>query len=110
MNNLPDYFQGRLIYELDDGDACRWVVYDGDKMQRFPTRKKAEKWCTEHSKKVSREELEILILATTRLTSSYQNLDRVAPKFVEEREVIEGLALALRQVADKLDTIISRHV
>lgn len=110
LSGIPDYFMGRLIYELDDGDSCRWAVYDGDKVQRFPTRARAEEWCTEHTKNVSREELGKLILATARITSSYKLLDKVAPLFIDEREVLEGLALALRQVADKIDTITARYV
>lgn len=107
---IPDYFMGRLIYELDDGDSCRWAVYDGDKVQRFLTRERAEEWCVEHTKDVSREEKEKLKLAVARITSSYKLLDKVAPLFIDEREVLEGLALALRQVADKIDTITARYV
>lgn len=110
MNAIPDYFMGRLIYELDDGDSCRWAVYDGNTVQRFPTRSQLEKWCVEHTKKVSREELGQLILAVARITSSYKILDKVAPLFIDEREVLEALALTLRQVADKIDTITARYV
>lgn len=110
LSGIPDYFMGRLIYELDDGDSCRWAVYDGDKVQRFPTRTRAEEWCFEHTKDVSREEKEKLKLATARITSGYLLLDKVAPLFTDEREVLEGLALALRQIVDKIDTITARYV
>lgn len=105
VNSIPDYFMGRLIYELDDGDSCRWAVYDGDKVQRFLTRARAEEWCVEHTKDVGSEEQEKLKLATSRITSGYLLLDKVAPLFINEREVLEGLALELRQIVDKIDII-----
>lgn len=109
-NELPDYFLGRLIYKATDGDACKWVVYDGDKKHRFPSRAAAEKWCIAHTYQVTREDLGELMTIHARLSSSYTKLDEIAPKFTDEKEVIEALALAVRTVTDKIDLIISRHV
>ena len=110
VNSLPDYFCGRLIYELDDGDACRWVVYDGDTQQRFPTRKAAEKWCLRHVYSVNEADLGLLSLTIARLTSVYRTLDRLAAVMTDEKVTLEAIALSLRKATELLDHIQAKYV
>lgn len=110
MNSVPDYFCGRLIYELDDGDACKWVVYDGNTKQRFPTRADAEKWCLQHAYACSKNDLGKLMLCQARLSTVHQALNLLAEVFTEERVSLQLISVNVRRYADQLDTIISRYV
>lgn len=107
---IPDYFCGRLIYQLDDGDACRWVVYDGDTQQRFPTRQAAEKWCLKHVYSANEADLGLLSLTVARLTSVYRTLDRLAAVMTDERVTLESIALNVRKTAEMLDNIQAKYV
>lgn len=109
-NELPDYFCGRLIYQDDDDDACQWVVYDGDKKQRFTSRKAAEQWCVKHAYNVTRDDVGLLFLAHSRVTSAHNVLREIAPRFCDEHLRIETLSVQLRRIADEIDTITSKHL
>ena len=110
LASVPDYFCGRLIYEVDDGDSCRWVVYDGNDKHRFPTRGQAEKWCVQHQLEVSDEDVSALMLAYARATSVYKNLDKLAAVFCDDKDMLQAIALNIRVNADKIDTIIAKYV
>ena len=110
MSSVPDYFCGRLIYELDDGDACKWVVYDGNTKQRFPTRADAEKWCLAHAYMCTRNDLGKLMLCQARLSTVHQALNTLAEAFTDERVNLQLISVNVRRYADQLDNIISRYV
>ena len=110
LSGIPDYFCGRLIYETDDGDSCRWVVYDGNNKQRFPSRQAAEKWCISHSYQATTEDISKVMLNYARLVSVYKSLDSLACVLTDERATLQGMALTLRRLADKLDNITAKYV
>lgn len=110
LMGIPDYFCGRLIYETDDGDSCRWVVYDGTRKQRFPSRQAAEKWCTTHSYQATTEDISKIMLNYARLVSVYKSLDSLACVLIDERVMLQGMALTIRRLADKLDNINAKYV
>lgn len=106
-NSIPDYFAGRLIYY--DGiseETMRWVVYDGHRKVRFTTRAAAEKFAAEEAAKFDNDVTERLFLANLYADKAQKALDAAATFAPETlKQTIEMLALDIRKVNDKIDSI-----
>lgn len=109
---LPDYIHGRLIFEDQTGDDnCRWVVYDGRKFYRCPSRAAAERLAAEMANE-AKPELDNLYLAQHHAARCAQVLRRAAqePDTTDIQLHIEALSVQARRLADMIDTIISQTI
>lgn len=109
LKEIPDYFCGHLIYHVNE-EGCPFIVYDGNERHLFTSRQQAEKFCMENSYQLNDEDIARLMLTMQRIINAYTTLDVVAKVIKREHGLImQGWALDLRKVADKLDTFISQH-
>lgn len=109
-NEVPDYFLGRLIFEMNDGNACKWVVYNGNDMLRFPSRSAAEKWCIKHTYQVDKEDVGKILQCIARLNSCYQLIDDLSPRITEDTIRLQGIAFSIRRNSDDLDILVSKYL
>lgn len=112
IGELPDYYLGRLIYYDDLGDDnCRWIIYDGVNTIRFPSRAAAERYCIEVSLKISDDSIQNLMRSYEYMRRSYLILDKAAQLSpANHRLLLESIALKVRLMADKLDSIIAQII
>ena len=106
---LPDYYLGRLIWEdTTSGDACRWVIYDGMTMQRFPTRAAAERWIQEQPSHFPRSARDRLERQCEILTNVYKTLDHEAQHLPDlEQRVIENISLHVHKCEESLKSYLT---
>ena len=108
--DVPDYFFGRLIYQ-DDTDAMRYVVYDGSEKHRFATRAAAEVWCVENSYRLSDNAVHALMRAYEHAATAATVLRRFVEQYgSSDRVELEAISVALRRVADRIDTITCQYI
>lgn len=111
-DDVPDYAFGRLIYY--DGiseDNCRWIVYDGRQCVRCTSKSAAYKFAAEQANAVGSENIHFLMVGHHHLTRGYKAIDRAAEGMpVEIKLECEAIALAVRRLADKIDTIIAQSL
>ena len=108
--DVPDYFCGRLIYR-DDTDAMRYVVYDGSEKHRFASRAAAEVWCIENSYRLSDDAVYALIRAYEHTVIAANVLRRFVEQYgSSDKTELEAISVALRRVADRIDTITSQYI
>lgn len=105
---LPDYYLGMLIdYDAMSSDNCKWVVYDGNKKVRCPTRKDACNYIASRAHDFNDESLATLIYTRILLNKVIMLLDEVAN--VSEplnRLRLQKTAVNLRPTLVELDNII----
>lgn len=106
-NDLPEYYLGRLIlYEPLARDACKWVVYDGVHKVRCASRQSALSYCEETSVNMPYKLQEGLTAAYTRIMHACGKLESVGERYGGENTAyIQHLALQLRLLADRIDTL-----
>lgn len=106
-NDLPEYYLGRLImYEPLARDACKWVVYDGVRKVRCASRQSALSYCEENSVNIPYKLQEGLTAAYTRIMHAVGKLEAVGERYGGEKSAyIQHLALQLRLLADRVDTL-----
>lgn len=111
-DDLPDYAFGRLIYRDDvSDDNMRWIVYDGRQYVRCISKKAAYKFAAEQANAVGTEAIHFLMVGYHHLTRGYNAIDRAAPMMpVEIKLECEAIALSVRRLADKIDSIIAQNL
>lgn len=109
---LPDYAFGRLIYPDDvSDDKMKWIVYDGRTKVRCISKKAAYQFAAQQANAVGTEAIHFLMVGHHHLTRGYNAIDRAAPLLpVETKLEIEAIALAVRRLADKIDSIIAQNL
>ena len=111
-DDIPDYAFGRLIYY--DGvseDNCRWIVYDGRQYVRCTSKTAAYKFAAEQANAVGSECIHFLMVGHHHLTRGYKAIDRAAAMMpVELKLECEAIALQVRRLADKIDSIIAQNL
>lgn len=108
---LPDFYLNTLIYEdTTSGDSCRWVVYDGLAIQRFPRRTDAIRWIENHrsSLPIPRDRLERCL---NRIDAAWRNLDFEAAELPQlEKSILERISLNLRKTSEALAAFIRYYI
>lgn len=109
---LPDYAFGRLIYRDDVlDDNMKWIVYDGRTKVRCISKKAAYQFAAQQANAVGSEAIHFLMVGHHHLTRGYNAIDRAAPMLpVEIKLECESIALAVRRLADKIDSIIAQNL
>lgn len=111
MNNsydsLPEYYLGRLIlYEALSNNGCKWVVYDGHKKVRCPSRESALRYCEENSVNIPYQLQESLTAAYARILSGINRIEGATARYGGQHTAdLNRIALRLRLLADQLDNI-----
>ncbi len=111
-DDLPDYAFGRLIYRDDvSDDNMRWIVYDGRQYVRCISKKAAYQFAAEQANAVGSEAIHFLMVGHHHLTRGYNAIDRGAAMMPVELKIeCEAIALAVRRLADKIDSIIAQNL
>lgn len=109
---LPDYAFGCLIYYDDvSDDNMKWIVYDGRMKVRCISKKAAYHYAAQQANAVGTEVINFLMIGYHHLTRGYNAIDRAAPMMpVEIKLECEAIALAVRKLADKIDSIIAQNL
>lgn len=109
---LPDYAFGRLIFHDDfSDDNMKWIVYDGRTKVRCISKKAAYHYVAQQANVVGSEAINFLMVGHHHLTRGYKSIDRAAPMMpVEVKLECEAIALAVRRLADKIDSIIAQNL
>lgn len=105
----PSYFRGYLYYYDDKSEnTMRWVLYDGPNKIRFISRTALENYVIEKQVQTPERSVELLMRAYSRVQRAYQDLDEAAAMVdVAMKLQLEATAVQLRQLDDRIDTIIS---
>lgn len=111
-SSLPDYIAGKLVYEdTESADNMRYVVYDGRTRQRFVSWNAAVQWCVRQSLQYDDMFVYDLMTQYHRLLSTSSHLDKLAEQCsVEDKLLLEQLAVNTRKIADYLDTFVSQII
>lgn len=102
--NLPDYYFGQLIYFDEFGeDSCRWVIYDGLRKWRFPTKKAAMRWAEEQKIDFPGTPSARIARVRALIDEAMKTLDLEADNSKPlESEILRKIALELRKVNETL--------
>lgn len=105
----PSYFRGHLYYYDDKSDnTMRWILYDGHEKIRFISRTALENYVIEKQLRIPERCVELLIRAFSRAERAYKDLDEASTMAdVSMKLQLEATAVQLRQLSDRIDTIIS---
>lgn len=108
MTDIPDYCAGRLIYETNDGNKMRWVVYDGYNTIRFISRTAARRWCIENLTKATRQQIKELILVHQELNAAWQRLHKLSITWPSgDAERLEVTSCDIHKLSDNIFDIIT---
>lgn len=107
--DFPDYYFGMLLYyDLDGTDNCRWVVYNGDKKVRCPTRRDALDYIMSAAKNTSETGARLILDARMSLNRAINALDKAASyETGTQRLLLERLTVKIKPVLVELDNILT---
>lgn len=105
----PSYFRGHLYYYDEKSEnTMRWVLYDGQEKIRFISRTALENYVIERQVQTPERCVELIMRAYARVERAYKDLDEAAAMVdVSMKLQLEATAVQLRQLDDRIDTIIS---
>lgn len=103
FGELPEYHLGRLLYYDEmSHDNCRWIVYDGIKKVRCPSRTAALNYITEQNEAVPDVSAKAISRARFHLNRAIMELD-FAALHSPNRLILERLAVRLRPFLVEID-------
>lgn len=110
MNSLPDYVNGRLIFEDTSGtDNCRWVVYDGRRFIRTPSRKAAEQLAAKQQRLLHKN-LDDVYLAMHHMQRAEESLQNaIKNASLETKLHLQAYMQAAGKLSAKLDDYIYQN-
>lgn len=105
--NLPDYYFGQLIYFDEFGeDSCRWVIYDGLRKWRFPSKKAAMRWAESQKIDFPKTPSARLERARALLDEARDTIDREADNAKPlEAEILRKIAFEVRKISDTISNL-----
>lgn len=111
-DDLPDYAFGRLIYRDDvTHDNMRWIVYDGRQYVRCISKKAAYHLAATQANAIGAEPIHFLMVGHHHLTRGFNAIDKGASIMPVELKIeCEAIALQVRRLADKIDSIIAQNL
>lgn len=110
MNSLPDYVHGRLIFEDTSGENnCRWVVYDGRRFIRTPSRRAAEQLAAQQQKE-AHTSLDDVYLAMHHLQRAEESLQTaVKNSSIVHKLTLQAYQTAVGKLSAKIDDFIYQN-
>lgn len=112
LNELPDYFLGRLIYFEDTpNENMKWVVYDGRTKVRCISRTAAENCIRQQVATTSKEQISHLMVGHHFLQRAWKAIDRAAQESdINDRLWLERKSVEVRAMGAALDLLISQKM